>query len=135
MTYTGGYRSEPSSSRERVGTRANSIRALSANGNKCRFTLALEPDANAALDADRSMQRLSKTSYINRILDFIKAARPVFFGGSILDELGAYAQLSDSISKLEIPELAAHSRRNTLQQVLFLLEKGLQQIEKEKLDD
>jgi len=134
MTYASSYRNESKTSRKSGGNRAKPIQTerYSQKDDKCRFTLALEPELDEALNADRSMQSLSKTTYLKKLLAFIRAAEPIFFGGSILDELSAYRQLSDSISKLRIPKLAADSRRNTLQQVLFLLEKGVQQIENER---
>ena len=137
MTYTGNYRREPSPSRRPADSHAKSIHPgrFRQKDDKCRFTLALDPELNETLNDDRRKMRLSKTTYFKKFLDFIRAAKPVFFGGSILSELTAYAQLSDSISKLRIPKLAADSRRSTLQQVLFLLDKGLQQVEKERIDD
>lgn len=98
--------------------------------NRRRFTLALEERQNDVLNTDKKKAGgISKTLYLRKVLDFIGALNPVFFGGARFSELAAYVQLSNHPLIKKLPALAAAARRDPLQQLLYFLEKGMRQDE------
>ena len=72
----------------------------------------------------------SKTSFINELLECL-ASWPIVLTAhtksrSILDEIKAVRELLDDDLVKQIPRLAARSRRNPVQMLLYLIERGIE---------
>ena len=81
-----------------------------------------------ALEKDKAGE--SKTSFINELLESL-ASWPIVLTAhtksrSILGEIKAVRELLDDDLIKQIPRLAAHSRRNPVQMLLYLIERGIE---------
>ena len=94
------------------------------------FSLNVKTE-NAAnfIDTEKSKLNLSKTSFINDLLERLSSWSYILTShtgqSSVLDELSAIEELlSDDVIK-KIPQLAAITRRTPAQMILHLIERGI----------
>lgn len=93
------------------------------------FSLNLKtPEVISFLESEKSQSSLSKTAYLNELLKALSGF-PVIFSdptGSMLDEIAAFRKLLNDDVMHQIPYLAAATRRDPVQMLLYLIEKGLE---------
>ena len=80
------------------------------------------------LDSEKSKSGLTKTAYLNELLQAL-SGYPVIFSdptGTMLDEMVAFRKLLNDDVMSKVPHLAAATRRDPVQMLLYLVEKGLE---------
>jgi hypothetical protein len=96
------------------------------------FNLKLKTEkARKFLESEGDRPDTSKTAYLNELLILLSEFPTVFSASSDskLDELEACKLLLSDDVMTQIPRLAAASRREPVQMLLYLIEKGLESIE------
>lgn len=92
------------------------------------FSLNLKtPEVATFLESDRLKANVSKTAYLNDLLTVLSDLPAIFSppDSSTLDELAAFKQLLEDDVINQIPQLAAATRRDPVQMLLYLVEKGI----------
>ena len=98
------------------------------NPKRNSFSLNLKTEKVAAfLELDRLKADVSKTTYLNDLLAVLSDLSATFSSpnSSMLDELAAFKQLLGDDMINQIPQYAAATRRDPVQMLLHLVEKGI----------
>ena len=98
------------------------------NPKRNSFSLNLKTEKVAAfLELDRLKADVSKTTYLNNLLVVLSDLSATFspLNSSVLDELAAFKQLSEDDLISQIPQYAVATRRDPVQMLLHLVEKGI----------
>lgn len=93
------------------------------------FSLNLKtPEVSKFLESEKRKSALSKTGYLNELLSTLSSFPRILSKrrGSMLSELIALKQLLSDDVMSQIPHLAAATRRDPVQMLLHLVEKGLE---------
>ncbi|PZO22633.1 MAG: hypothetical protein DCF25_02395 [Leptolyngbya foveolarum] len=99
-----------------------------ANPKRSSFSLNLKTiEVAAFLESDRLKAGVSKTAYLNDLLAVLSNLPAIFSSSdsSMLDEIAAFKQLLEDDVINQIPQLAAATRRDPIQMLLYLVEKGI----------
>ena len=93
------------------------------------FTLSCQPDVAELIGKEAQLSGISRTLYINKILEELFSVRGALTEGTRLEELQAYSRLFSDELMLKIPDLASKERRSPDQMLLCLIELGIKAIE------
>ncbi|MFK8185196.1 MAG: hypothetical protein AB8B99_17630 [Phormidesmis sp.] len=95
------------------------------------FALSCDPDIVNALDEEARAEGISRTKYINKVIQKTLKMPKVLSEGSCIEELEACSRLFEDEVMNKIPALAQKERRNIDQMLLYLIEIGIETMEKE----
>ena len=99
---------------------------------KQRCTIPVARDLHITLEAEASATNMSKNAYVSTVIVWLDRIPSVLSGRSKLDELKNYHRLVQDPLIKELPKLARIAKRDPVDHLLFLLDKGYQRCKQEE---
>ena len=109
----------------RINTILRSSLLFCKRSNELSFTLNCSPAVLEAISREAELLSVSRTRYINTLLEKTVHMPRVLTSGTSLDELEACSKLFSDDVLQEISTLAQKERRSIDQMLLHLVEKGI----------